>query len=52
MIDDKRYHWHDEEIWILDLNARNNGRTCETEYCCGGEVSKLDSNVRLRKVQV
>jgi hypothetical protein len=46
------YHPDGEAVLILGLHARNNGRTCEKHYCCDGEVLRLDSIVRLRKVQV
>jgi hypothetical protein len=46
------YHPFGESVYILGLHARNNGRSCESHYCCGGEALKLDSVVRLRAVQV
>ena len=46
------HHPTGEIVFILGLHARNNGRSCEIHYCCGGQALKLDSIVRLRKVQV
>jgi len=46
------HHPVGESVLILGLHARNNGRTCEAHYCCGGECLRLDSVVRLRVVQV
>lgn len=46
------HHPDGEAVLILGLHARNNGRTCENHYCCGGECLSLDAIVRLKVVQV
>jgi len=53
MTPDTIHHPKGEVVFILGLHVpRNNGRTCEAHYCCGGQALKLDSIVRLRIVQV